>query len=189
MKNGLCETELRDLRLKPTPYRKIEAHLRKYPKLTVAKLATKIGIEAQHFYQWRANQNRKKPKIPKTGFWSDQPCFNPRKPTKGSKDRYTAEEKFSIVMAYNRGGDRKKGEILRKYGLYSTDIERWSDLIQEVVLDNLSRRKPRKDKESEESKQIKSLEKEVLDSQATIAKLSAIIVAQKKISDLLNRGS
>ena len=75
---------------------------------------------------------------------------------------------------------------MRRYGLYDSDFVRWQQRADEAALEALSTRKPRSDKKSTEQLENERLKLELRGQEKTIAKLSAIVVAQKKISELLS---
>lgn len=79
-----------------------------------------------------------------------------------------------------KSNDAKKAEFLRRHGLYATDILRWFFQYEEEGVKALCQRKVRKDKKSEEQIKIERLEAELHRQEKTTAKLSSLVLIQKK---------
>ena len=60
---------------------------------------------------------------------------------KKQKRRFSAEEKWQIYRECEQPG-AKVGEILRKYGLYSSDLQNIRKMVKEGSLDRLRQSKP-----------------------------------------------
>ena len=83
--------------------------------------------------------------------------------------------------------DEEKSRLLRTYGIYQSDIQRWRDQAKEASLIALRKRKERSDKKSSEQLKIEALEKELREQEKTSAKLSTLLMLQKKTFDILKR--
>lgn len=97
--------------------------------------------------------------------------------------KYSASDKVAIIREYARLENGSKTEFLRKMGLYQTDVRKWSELVDAAAIEALSNRKVRKDKKSDS--EVEALKKENRYQEKTIAKLAALVVFQKKVSDIL----
>ncbi|PWU20748.1 MAG: hypothetical protein C5B49_03750 [Bdellovibrio sp.] len=93
----------------------------------------------------------------------------------------------NLLKLYGSLEGEARAELLRKYGLYDSDFARWLDKTDSAALVALSTRKPRSDKKSPEQLEIERLKEELRGQEKTIAKLSALVVVQKKVSDFLKR--
>lgn len=80
---------------------------------------------------------------------------------------------------------KARAELLRKFGLYQSDMDRWSTVVNEAAILALSTRKTRSDKKPQEQIEIEGLRKELRGQEKTIAKLAALVVIQKKVSEIL----
>ena len=107
-------------------------------------------------------------------------------PASGKNASYSAADKLALLKRYDKLDSVKRSEFLRTYGLYQSDLARWLDVADAAALESLGKRKPRSDKKSIETKVVEGLQKEVATHEKTIAKLAALVMLQKKVSDLLN---
>ena len=149
--------------------------------ISTMSLCKLIDIDPRKIYNWKANQKRKKNFI--------KPDVKSVTPKAASKkyNRYNGAEKFALVEEYIMANDEGKSRILREYGLYATDIVRWREQIKEASLEALGTRKIRSDKKSEETIRIEKLEIELKEQVETSAKLSTLLVLQKKTFNMLRR--
>ena len=92
-----------------------------------------------------------------------------------------------MIEEYLMANEQGKAEILRKYGLYQTDINRWREQAKKASLEVLGKRKTRSDKKSDEQLKIEELKKELEEQEKTTAKLSTLLVLQKKTFNMLRK--
>lgn len=86
---------------------------------------------------------------------------------KRKKRRLTAQRKFDIVMEAAKK-DKTAAEILRREGIYSSDLQRFRKKAREGAIENLKvRRGP-----SEEEKRIQELESKLEQKDKLISELS-----------------
>lgn len=177
MKNLIDPKVLAELKKEPVTYERIATFLDGNTELTAAGLCKLVDVDPQQFYNWKSRTAKRA--LP--GSSGDSEVV----PTGSDKKIYTAADKFRLVKRFASLEGPARTELLRKYGLYESDLSRWQEKVDEAALAALSTRKPRSDKKSAEQLEVERLKAELRGQEKTIAKLSAIVVAQKKISDLL----
>jgi len=112
---------------------------------------------------------------------------NPEVPEKASRRNYTAEYKRRILK---EAADCKKqgqvGALLRREGLYSSNLTSWRHQVERGTLDALSSKKrgPKSRKPDPSARRIAEQEKEIQKLQAKLKKAELIIDAQKKIAEI-----
>jgi transposase-like protein len=137
-----------------------------------------INLDPKKVYNYRSNQKRMNTSGSGRGSSRlELPAVS--KPQK----RYSGEEKFAFVSHYQQLDSEGQTELLRKYGLYQSDIDRWA----EAAVIALGTRKTRSDKKSPEAIELVQVKKELAEMEKTTAKLSTMLVIQKKVSDMLNK--
>lgn len=181
MKNLIEPEVLEAFRIEPVPMKQISDFLDQHTDISTAFLCSQIGIEPKRVYNWRGNEKRKGHQVSEEDFKV--------KPKASSKryDRYNSEEKWELIERYKNSDSRSRSELLRQYGIYLSDITRWNEQIKKVAIEALGKRKARSDKKSEEQIRIGELEKELMVQEKTTAKLTAMVMIQKKLSSILNR--
>jgi transposase-like protein len=118
----------------------------------------------------------------------DKPVVpTPEVPEKASRRNYTAEYKRRILR---EAADCKKqgqvGALLRREGLYSSNLTAWRHQVERGTLDALSSKKrgPKSRKPDPSVRRITEQEKEIQKLQAKLKKAELIIDAQKKIAEI-----
>ena len=177
MKNLIDPQILAELRREPVSNERIASVLKGNKEITAAKLCKLLDVDPQQFYNWKS-------RIAKQSSAANGEGFDVV-PTGAGKKSYSANDKLKLVKRFASLEDEARAEMIRKYGLYESDFSRWQERADDAALTALSNRKPRSDKRSVEHLENKRLKAELRGQEKTIAKLSAIVVAQKKISDLL----
>lgn len=181
MKNLLDPKLLARFQELPVPIKEIVDFLDTHPDISTANLCRIIEMSPSKIYNFRANLNRKSNTLEEK---DDK--VEPKSSSK-SFNRYSAEEKFSLLENYLKADDQGKAQLLRKYGLYDSDIKRWREQVKRVSLEVLGKRKQRSDKKSEDQVEIERLQQELQDQEKTTAKLSTLLVLQKKTFDMLKK--
>lgn len=176
MKNLIDPKVLAELKQEPVSFKKIAIALESN-KITAARLCKLLDVDPQPFYNWKS-------RMAKRALSANDDNVNVA-PTGADKRAYSASDKLKLIKHIAEVEGEERTECLRKYGLYESDFTRWQEKADEAALAALSLRKPRSDKKSVEQLEIEQLKAELRGQEKTIAKLSAIVVAQKKISDLL----
>ena len=112
---------------------------------------------------------------------------NPEVPEKARRRNYTAEYKRLILReaeACKKQG--QVGALLRREGLYSSNLTAWRHQVERGTLDALSSKKrgPKAQKTDPSVRHIAEQEKEIHKLQAKLRKAELIIDAQKKIAEI-----
>ena len=112
---------------------------------------------------------------------------NPEVPEKASRRSYTAEYKRLILreaeVCKKQG---QVGALLRREGLYSSNLTAWRRQVERGTLDALSSKKrgPKVRKPDPSVRRITEQEKEIQKLRARLRKAEFIIDAQKKIAEI-----
>jgi transposase-like protein len=178
MKNLIDPKLLAELKQEPASNERIAAVLDGNKEITAAKLCKLLDVDPQQFYSWKSRTAKRS-----SASGADFDVV----PTGSGKKSYSPNDKLKLVKRFASLEGETRVELLRKYGLYESDFSRWQEKADDAALAALSTRKPRSDKKSVEQLENERLKAELRGHEKTIVKLSAIVVAQKKISDLLSR--
>jgi len=111
-------------------------------------------------------------------FITLEECMNQNNGKK-QKRRLSAEEKWQIYRECEQPG-AKVGEILRKYGLYSSDLQNIRKMVKEGSLERLSQSKPGRKKVTTVS--IKDYEQRDLSDSPLHLPLAELIHARAPLS-------
>jgi len=182
MKNLIDPQELAILKGKPATYESILDFLDRHPKVAAGYICKVVGIPAGNFYAWRA----RKQKSPADGTnSSDLSAGGGVAPLGAGKRKYSAEDKVNLLREYSKVDRSKAGEFLRAYGLYESDLERWQSVADLAAVEALRIKKQGPQPKSPEQLKIEELTRELQSQEKVISKLSAMVVAQKKVSAIL----
>ena len=106
-------------------------------------------------------------------------CMNQNNEKK-QKRRFSAEEKWQIYRECEQPG-AKVGEILRKYGLYSSDLQNIRKMVKEGSLDRLRQSKPGRKKVTTVSiKDYEELESELARKEKALGEMTVMFTTLKK---------
>jgi transposase-like protein len=105
---------------------------------------------------------------------------NDKKETDGKKKRHylSPEKKFQIYLETQRGAT-PIGEILRREGIYSTDLNRIREKVKDGALDRLADR-PGAKKKTVSQEAYDALKRELEEKERAIADLSVELVSLRK---------
>lgn len=96
------------------------------------------------------------------------------------KRRLTAEEKWRIYQECQQPG-AKIGEILRKHGMYSSDLQTIKKAVQEGALDRLRQSRPgRRKEETVPVAEVEQLRTELAAKEKALAEMSVLFTTLKK---------
>lgn len=99
---------------------------------------------------------------------------------KKQKRRFSAEEKWQIYRECEQPG-AKVGEILRKYGLYSSDLQNIRKMVKEGSLERLRQSKPGRKKVTTVSiKDYEDLESELARKEKALGEMTVMFTTLKK---------
>ena len=106
-------------------------------------------------------------------------CMNQNNGKK-QKKRFSAEEKWQIYRECEQPG-AKVGEILRKYGLYSSDLQNIRKMVKEGSLERLRQSKPGRKKVTTVSiKDYEELESELARKEKALGEMTVMFTTLKK---------
>jgi transposase-like protein len=106
-------------------------------------------------------------------------CMNQNNEKK-QKRRFSAEEKWQIYRECEQPG-AKVGEILRKYGLYSSDLQNIRKMVKEGSLERLRQSKPGRKKLTTVSiKDYEDLESELARKEKALGEMTVMFTTLKK---------
>ena len=112
---------------------------------------------------------------------------NPEVPQKASRRSYTAEYKRLILREAELCKEQGQvGALLRREGLYYSNLTAWRRQAERGTLDALSSKKrgPKARKPDPSARRITEQEKEIQKLRAKLRKAELIIDAQKKIAEI-----
>ena len=112
---------------------------------------------------------------------------DPEVPEKASRRSYTAEYKRLILREAEVCKEQGQvGALLRREGLYYSNVTTWRRQVERGTLDALSSRKrgPKAQKPNPSVRRITEQEKEIQKLRARLRKAELIIDAQKKIAEI-----
>ncbi len=99
---------------------------------------------------------------------------------KKPKRKLRAEEKWQIYRECENPG-AKVGEILRKYGLYSSDLHNMRKIVKEASLEGLRQSKPGRRKVTTVSiEDYEQLESDLARKEKALAEMTVMFTALKK---------
>lgn len=122
------------------------------------------------------------------------PAFEPRKRRKGrgakTRRRFTAAYKLKILKELDEldaKGDGQVGEILRREGLYSSQITTWRQQRDRGTLSDPHTKRGRKPQpDSDLRQENRRLKDQVRSLEAQLAQAKALVDVQKKLCSLLD---
>jgi transposase len=117
---------------------------------------------------------------------------NPEVPEKARRRSYTAEYKRLILREAEVCKEQGQvGALLRREGLYSSNLTAWRHQVERGTLDALSSKKrgPKARKPGPSVRRITEQEKEIQKLRARLRKAELIIDAQKKIAAIFQLSS
>jgi transposase-like protein len=113
---------------------------------------------------------------------------DPEVPDRPIRRRFSAKYKLNIVQEADRCDKPGQiGALLRREGLYSSQLTAWRKLRDQGALHGLSSKKrgPKPPPSNPHEKEMKQMQKEIARLEKKLAKAEAIIDFQKKVHDLL----
>ena len=179
MKNMIAPEKLAVLMEKPVSFERIAMFLSNDSSVTATQLCRIIGADSQQYFNWKSKRTRRAQVVE---VKADDSAVEP---TGQGKKKYSPEEKMKLLSQFALCDCKARAELLRKFGLYQSDMDRWSTVVNEAAILALSTRKTRSDKKPKEQIEIEGLRKELRGQEKTIAKLAALVVIQKKVSEIL----
>lgn len=118
--------------------------------------------------------------IAKSSLYSWSKKFNSSNVKPMTKNSYTAEQRFSILLETTTFSETQLSEYCRKKGIYPEQIKQW----KQAFIQN--DKKPVKTADPEDKKRIKALEKELARKEKALAETAALLVLRKKFNAHFN---
>ncbi len=108
-------------------------------------------------------------------------------PARAQRRRFTAAYKLKILEQVEQcSAPGEIGSLLRREGLYSSQLTSWRRARQTGALAGLSKKRgPIKKMKTSEAKEIERLEREVVKLKEQLRRAAVINDVQKKVSDIL----
>jgi len=128
-------------------------------QVTLSKWLREAGVESPYIYSNKAQEDTALPKSPK---------------------KWSAEEKFKIVLEAASIPEDQLGAFLRSKGLHETHLQQWRLLMLDGLQNSSSPEKKTKTKLGD-NKKIKELEKELNRKDKALAETAALLVLKKKV--------
>ena len=115
---------------------------------------------------------------------------NPEALPPQSRRRFSCDYKMKILDELDRStAYGRKGAILRREGLYSSQVTDWRRQRDEDALSALNKARGRKKQQDTRDEKISDLEKRLLLAESKLAQAEVIIDVQKKVSEIFGMNS
>lgn len=96
--------------------------------------------------------------------------------SRGQK-KWTPEEKLRVVLAASSLSEAQLGDLLRREGLHTSQLEEWRAIMMEA----LAGRKPAAPKSASDAKRLKELARDLDRKNLALAEVTALLALQKKV--------
>lgn len=96
--------------------------------------------------------------------------------SRGQK-KWTPEEKLRVVQAASSLSEEQLGDLLRREGLHTAQLEEWRALVMAA----LAGRQPAATKGSSDAKRLKDLTRDLNRKNLALAEVTALLALQKKV--------
>jgi len=141
--------------------------------MSATALAKDVGISQPTLSRWLRQAHSLKGMKNKTHD-DQQPSRPPHK--------WTAKERFRVVLEAAPIPDDQLGAFLRKKGIHASHLEEWSKAAIVALQD------PKKSKPSPEAKKIRELEKDLRRKEKALAEVTALLTLKKKVAEIWGDG-
>ena len=101
-----------------------------------------------------------------------------------SSDRWSFEEKFTVVLECATLTETELGEYCRRKGLYPEQVDLWRQACVRGNMKSSDQQKKANTESSSDKKRIKQLERELARKEKALAEAAALLVLGKKLSTL-----
>lgn len=110
-----------------------------------------------------------------------------KKKTKQAR-RWTAEEKFQVVLKAAALSEEDLGAFLRSEGLHEATLQEWRAKVAEGATGALKAPHGKRSDNSPEAHRIRQLEKDLQRKDKALAEVSALLILKKKYEAFLEEG-
>jgi len=141
--------------------------------ISASSLAREVGVPQQSLSRWLREASAVNQ--------SDNASLTPEShmPPKRPQDR-SAEEKLKIVLEAEIVPEEQLGAFLRRNGIHEAQLREW----RSMMLSGLQKPPRPSSKNSEETRKIHQLEKELQRKEKALAEAAAIIILKKKVQSI-----
>ena len=101
-----------------------------------------------------------------------------------SSDRWSSEEKFTVVLECATLSEIELGEYCRRKGLYLEQVAMWREACIQGNMKSSDQQKKARSSSSADKKRIKQLEQELARKDKALAEAAALLVLGKKLDAL-----
>uniref|UniRef100_A0A6S6M7Y6 Transposase n=2 Tax=Citrifermentans bremense TaxID=60035 RepID=A0A6S6M7Y6_9BACT len=141
--------------------------------ISATALAREVGVPQQSLSRWL----REASAVNQTDNSSIAP--ESHMPPKRPQDR-SAEEKLKIVLEAEIVPEEQLGAFLRRNGIHEAQLREW----RSMMLSGLQKPPRTSSKNTEETRKIHQLEKELQRKEKALAEAAAIIILKKKVQSI-----
>lgn len=132
---------------------------------SVASLSMETGVHKQTLYKWKREAKENGVPLPKAGATSE---------------RWSTQDKFSIVIETATMTENELAEYCRSKGLYVEEVQAWRDACMQANGGVAKQATMLQRELREKNKEIKDLNKELDRSKSALAETAALLVLRKK---------
>jgi len=136
------------------------------PQSTLSKWLRMAGVGPSYGYPNNAHEYTKMAKIK-----------NAKRP-----NDWSAEDKLKVILEAASLDDEQLGAFLRQKGLHQTHLDQWRSQMLEGLQNGSSKKISRR--KNDETKRIRSLEKELKRKDKALAETAALLVLKKKVQEI-----
>jgi transposase len=136
------------------------------PQATLSKWLRKTGVDSPYGFPNNACEYSKMAKV----IGSKRP------------NDWSAEEKLKVVMAAASLNEEQLGAFLREKGLHMAHLEQWRMQMLDGLQHGSSKQRARG--KNEDTKRIRTLEKELCRKDKALAETAALLVLKKKLQEI-----
>lgn len=141
--------------------------------VSVAELVRQTGISDATLYTWRKQARRGGLVVPGDGK---------------NAEKWSAQEKFRVVLETVSLSEAELAEYCRKKGLYAEQIAAWREACINGNVSAADLEKSVKERSRQDKKQIKALERELRQKEKALAETAALLVLRKKADAIWGEG-
>jgi len=136
--------------------------------LSIRQFAIEEGIAHATLHKWKKQFN----------------INTPERVRHRSSDRWTSQEKFTVVLECATLSEVELNEYCRRKGLYTEQIAMWKEACIAGNMKSSDQQKNAKSAASADKKRIKQLEQELARKDKALAEAAALLVLGKKFDAL-----
>jgi len=141
--------------------------------ISISRLVEETGISDVTLYNWRKQARIEGVAVPADGK-------NPEK--------WSSEDKFSIVLEAASLNEAELSEYCRKKGLFAEQIADWRKACLQANANSIAQAKVQREQSKKDRKKIKQLERELNRKEKALAETAALLVLKKKAQAIWGDG-